>query len=471
MKLSTELTPEHQAIVTVEVDEEQMQRALQRAAQHVSRIRPVPGFRPGKAPYNLVERAVGKDILVDEAIEDLSRSLYRDVLKESNIEPADQGQLEVVQKEPPILKYTIPLRAEVKLGDYKSIHLTPNEIQVTDEEVNQVLDRFRFNQATTVPVTRGVQKGDTVTLDVQGTIEGHEPIDEKGLRVVVGDPKQPGLPFDEQLLGMMAGETKEITYTYPEDYEDESYRGKTAHYTVTVQDIKETQLPELNDEFAKAISQFETLDQFKGNIRGILRRQKERDAESEFADRVIDEVVERSELAFPPVMLDREVEHDLAHMQDDVKRLGLTWDKYLELSGKTEEQLREETRPRAEKQLKRQLVLIELMNAENPDVTRDEVNAEIERLVQQTERAGGNVNTARKSYTTREGRRNIEFNLRLAKTIDRLTAMAKGEPTSGKILTPEMVRQGEERPIPSGLITNPNEVPEAEWPRGLEHKP
>jgi trigger factor len=467
MKVSTELTPQHEAIVTVEVDDDQMQRALQRAAQHVSRIRPVPGFRPGKAPYNLVERAVGKDILVEEAIEELSKSLYPNVLKENNIEPADQGQLEIVQKEPPILKYTIPIKPEVKLGDYKSIHLTPPEIQVGDEEVNQVLERFQLNQATTVPVTRALQKGDTVTLDVHGGAEGQEPVDEKNLRIVIGDAKQPGLPFDEQLIGMMPGESKEITYTYPEDYADEKFRGKTAHYAVSIQDIKETQLPELNDEFAQAVSQFKTLDQFRGNVRDILRSQKGREAEADFADQVIDAVVGKSEIAFPSTLLDREVEHQLEHMREDVKRLGLTWDKYLQLSGKTEEQLRADTRPGAEKQLKRMLVLNELMDVEKPDVTRDEVNNEIDRLVEQTERAGGNANVARRSYTTREGRRNIEFNLRLAKTITKLVAMARGEPVTGKILTPDMVR---ERPLPSGLITNPNEVPDSEWPRGLERK-
>src|SRR5919202_2766394 len=152
MKISTELTPDRQAIVTVEVDEDQMQRALQRAAQHASRIRPVPGFRPGKAPYNLVERALGKELLVEEAIDDLSRSLYKQVLKESDIEPVEVGQLEVVQKEPPVFRYTIPVKPEVKLGDYHSLHLTPGEIQVTDEEVNSVLERFQSNQATLAPV-------------------------------------------------------------------------------------------------------------------------------------------------------------------------------------------------------------------------------------------------------------------------------------------------------------------------------
>lgn len=470
MKVTTELTPDHQVIVNVEVDEEQKARAMQRAAQHVSRIRPLPGFRPGKAPYNLVERAVGKDILLEEAIEDLSKSLYGDLLKENKIEPADQGHLEVVQKDPPIFKYTIPKRPEIKVGDYNSIHLTPSEVVVTDEEVSQVLDRYRMSQATMVPVERGILKGDSVTLDIKGGIPDHEPADEKNVRIVIGDTKQPGLPFEDQLIGLTAGETKQISYTYPEDYADEAFRAKTAEYTVTINDIKETQMPELTDDFAQAISQFQTLEQFRGNIREILRRQKETEEQSRFADEVVDAVVEKSEIHFPPIMLERETESDLSRFKQDVKKLGLTWERYLELSGKNQEQVREDLRPKAEKQLKRALVLSELVELEKPEVTREEVDADIDRRVQVTERAGGNPHVARRAYTTREARENIEFNLRLNKTIGKLIATAKGEPVSGKILTPGMLGDRDTNPIPSGLITDPSKVREQDWPKGLERQ-
>lgn len=470
MKSSTELTSDHQAIVTVEIEQAEMQRAMERAARHVSRLRPVPGFRPGKAPYAMVERAVGKEILTEEAIEDLSKSLYADILKDSKIEPADQGHLEVVQKEPPVFKYTIPKRPEVKVGDYQSIHMTPNEVQVSDEEVNQVLDRYRMGQATMVPVARGIQKGDAVTLDIRGGVPDRDPVDEKNIRVVIGDTKEPGLPFEDQLIGLNAGETKEITFSYPEDYQEEGFRGKTATYTVNINDIKETQLPELTDEFAQAVSRFQTLEQFRGNIREILRRQKEAEETARFADEVVDALVDKSEIHYPPVMLQRETDSDLERLQRDVKKLGLTWEKYLELSGKTEEQVREEIRPRAERQLKRALVLNELTEVEKPQVTREEIDSDIDRRVQVSERAGGNATVARRAYTTRSARQNIEFNLRLNKTVGKLIATAKGEPVSGKILTPGMLSDREASPIPTGLITDPSKVREEDWPKGLERK-
>lgn len=466
MKVSTEFTPERQAIVTVEVDEEQMQGALKRAAQAVSRYRPVPGFRPGKAPYELVERAVGKDLLLDQAIEDLSQTVYRKVLKEGDIQPVDLGSLNVVQKDPPIFKYTIPVKPEVKLGDYKSLHMTPGEPEVTDEEVNQVIERFQLNQATMVPVSRGAQQGDVITVDVVGGVPDQDPLEEKNLRVKIGGDGQVQLPFDSQLIGMNAGERREIDHTYPEDAEDEELRGKTAHYTVTLQDIKETQLPELNDQFVQAISQFQTLDQFKGNIRDILRRQKERDEETRFANSVLDSIVDLSEISYPPVLIDREMEHDVEHLQQDVQRLGLTWDKYLQLSGKSEEQVKEGLRPNAERRLKQLLILGELMDAEDIQVTRDEINADIERRVQESVENGANANTARRSYSAKDARDNIAFSLRVNKTVGKIVAMVKGEPTSGKILTPEMVR-GETSPIPTGLITDPRQVREQDWPKGL----
>lgn len=467
MKISTEYTPDRQAIVTVEVDDEQMQGALKRAAQSVSRIRPLPGFRPGRAPYEMVERAFGKDLLVDEAVEELARSLYAKVLKESEVQAVEVGSLDIVQKDPPIFKYTIPVVPEVKLGDYKSIHMTPGQVEVSDEEVEQVINRFQLTQATTVPVTRPAQKGDVITADVVGGLPSATPVEEKNLRVTIGDDKGARLPFDEQLIGMNPGETREIDFTYPEDYSDTAYRGQTAHYTVTLHDIKETQLPELTDEFAQAVSQFKTLDQFRGNIRDILRRQKERDEENRFANSVLEAVADQAEIAFPPVMLEHELDHDVEHFQDDVKRLGLAWDQYVRLSGKTPEEIRTDLRPTAEKRLRQMLVLGELIKAENITVTPQEVSEEIERRVEAGVQEGGNANTLRRAYRQKDARENLEFNLRVNRLMDRLLAIVRGDPTSGKILTPDMVRD-EANPIPSGLIADPRQVREQDWPRGLE---
>ncbi|MBI4670204.1 MAG: trigger factor [Chloroflexi bacterium] len=456
MNITKEFTTDCQAIVTVEVDQDQMQSALRHVAQNVSRRRPLPGFRPGKAPYEMVERTFGKELLVEQAVEDLSRSLYRDVMRDPEINPVAVGQLEIVQKEPPIFKYTIPVVPKVTLGDYQSIHMQPEPVEVADADVDVVLNRFQTTHATMAPVTRPVQNGDVITVDVMGGIIGAEPADEKNLRIVVGDNKQPHLPFDAQIVGMNAGETREIDYTYPDDFEDENVRGQAAHYTVTVHDIKEMQLPELTDEFAQAVSQFKTLEQFKSNIRISLHREMEHNADVKFANEVLQAVTAQAEIAYPPVMLQQELENRLAQLKEDIKRLGLTWDNYLRFSGKTEEQVKEDLRPQAEQALKQTLVVGELMQAEKITVSREEVNADIERRVRESVRGGAQENVARKAYTQKEARDNIAFNLRFNKVIHRIVAIATGATSSGLILTPDMLRG--ENAIPTGLITDPAQV-------------
>ena len=464
MNITKEFTPDRQAIVTVEVDEQQMQDALKRAAQNISRVRPVSGFRPGKAPYEMVERAFGKQVLVEEAVDELSRSMFRQVLLDEEINPIDTGKLEIVQQDPPIFKYTIPVVPEIKLGDYKSIRMMPDPVEVTDAEVDEVISRFQNTQATLTPVVRAAQNGDVVTVDVSGGVPEVEPAEEKNLRVTLGDDKTARLPFDAEITGMNLGETKEFDYTYADDYEDEGVRGKTAHYTVTLHDIKEKQLPELTDEFAQAVSQFSTLEQFKGNIREILQRSKERDTEVKFANDVLQAVVDQSEINYAPVMLEQEVEHRLEHFQEDVKRLGLTWENYVRFSGKTEEQVKEELRPQAEKSLKQMLVLGELIRVEEIQVTREEINADVERRVQDSVEAGAKENVARKAFNQKDARENIAFNLRVNKIMTKLVAIAKGDASGGIILTPDMVRG--ENAIPSGLITDPEQV-RRELERGI----
>ena len=480
MKVTTERTADCNAIVTVEVDDEQLDRALKSAAKRVSRVRPMPGFRPGKAPYAIVERAVGKDLLRDEAIEELARSVYKQVIVDEKIDVYDAGKLDVPQKEPLILKFTIPTRPVVTLGDYRSIQLRPKEILVSDEEVKQVLDRFQMEQAQMVPVTRPVQLGDLVTADVSGGIEGQPSNENKGLQIRV-ETEKPVFPWVEQLVGMNANEPRTITYVYPADESNANLAGKTATYLVNVTDVKEPHLPAVDDELAKAISRYETLDQLRGYVRTTLAAQKQSEEDNRFTDQVIDAVVEQSQIAYPASMLEDEIDQELARSQEFAQRLGLTWDKYLELSGKTPEEFRVEQRPRAEKRLRRLLAILQLIEAENVQVSGKEVDVEIDRRAQDAARTGERADQVRRSLSAASSRRDIEFSLKMSKAIYRMVTIAKGEPTSGKIVTPEMVRE-EQRALEmaqaakpgapssaSGLITDPSQVRPEDWPRGLDH--
>jgi trigger factor len=475
VKVTTEHTPNCQAILTVEVDEDQVTSAMKRAAQKISRMRPIPGFRPGKAPYEYIERAVGKENLREQAIDEVAQAIYKQVLEQENIEPYDKGQVEVAQAEPLILKFTVPTRPVVTLGDYRSIHLTPRVVEVTDAEVDQAIEQLRNDQAILTPVTRPVQWNDRVTVDVRGGIEDQIHIDRQGLELRV-DAKESAFPWIEQLVGMTLNEPRTITYTYPENTAN---AGKVATYTVTVTDIKELQLPNLDDEFAKSVSAFETLEQLRGRIRANLREQKQVEEERRYQEQVLDAVVEQAQVAMPDSMIEDEVEREVNRMKQSVPRLGLTWEKYLQLAGKDEAALRAEMRSPAQARIKSFLVLMQLAEAEQIEVTEKEVDVEIDRRAMAEQARGGRADQVRRELSTRDAREDLEFTLRLNKAMERMIAIAKGEPTSGKIITPEMLRRAAEQaraqaateqraPTPSGLITDPSQVRSEDWPRGLE---
>lgn len=478
MKVTTERTPNCSAIITVEVDDAQVQSALKSAAARISKIRPIPGFRPGKAPYERVERAVGKELLRDEAIDALAQAIYKQVLKDEQIESYDAGKLDVVQKEPVILKYTVPTRPVVTLGDYRAIHLQPTPVQVSDDEVNVVIERLRMEQATMNPVTRPAQLGDLATITVKGGVEGLAQLDREGLEVRI-EKEKALFPWLEQLVGANANESRTITHAYPAEDEDADLAGKTATYTVTVTDLKAPQLPNLDDEFAKSVSAFETLDQLKGRIRTSLQAEKQNEENNRFADEVVDAVTDQAQIAYPESMLADETESEVTRAKDLAQRLGLAWDKYLQLAGKTDSTYREEMKPRAERRLKRLLTLMQVVDAENLQATRKDVDVEIDLRAMLAAQRGGDANQTRRALATPDSRRDIEFSLKMRKAIDLLVASVKGDPTSGKIVTPETLRQAElakqqaaaapAKPTPpGGLITDPAQVTSQNWPRGLD---
>jgi trigger factor len=285
-------------------------------------------------------------------------------------------------------------------------------------------------------------------------------------------------PWIDQLVGAKLNELVNVNYTYPDDA-TESLRGKTATYAITVTDLKEPHLPELNDEFVKSVSVLETVDQLKQRIRTNLYTEKEQEEDSRFSDEVLDSIVAMSQIAYPASMMDDETDQDVARSKELAAQLGMTWDKYLQLSGKEESAYRVDVRPRAEKRLKRLLTLMQLAEDEQIQVTNKELDVEIDQRAQAAAQQGGNAAQTRRTLSSKESRHDIEFNLKLRKTVDRIVAMAKGEPTSGKIITPEMLReemrQREQAQKPSspgapvGLITDPSQVTSANWPRGLDH--
>ena len=400
---------------------------MKRAAQKISRIRPIPGFRPGKAPYDRVERAVGKDLLRDEAIDDLAQSLYKQVLKDEKIDPYDAGKLDIAQKEPLILKFTVPTRPVVTLGDYRSIHLQPQAGRSNGRRSEQ---GDRTTPQWTGDDDAGHARGAIERPRDDGHPRRHRRSDADGSPgfATARRSERKRIPLDR------ATRRRERERTAHDHLHlsrrEQLNAGKTATYTVTITDIKEPQLPNLDDEFAKSVSSFETLEQLKGRIRTNLKDQKQVEEDNRFEDEVIDAVIAQAQIEFPASMIEDETDLEINRLKATAQRLGLTWEKYLQLGGKDEKAARAGVRPDAERRVKRLLTLMELAEAEKIEVTGKEVDVEIDRNAMIAESRGGRAAQTRRELSTPETRRNIEFSIKIAKTVARMVAIAKGEPTT-----------------------------------------
>ncbi len=387
MKIEKEYLEEHRVRLTVDVEAEQFEKAKRRAAKNLARKVRIPGFRPGKAPYNIVARTVGEEAIVEEAIDLLLDELYPKALDEAEINPYGPGKLtDIPSMEPPRFVFEIPLAPEVELGDYRTVRLDYEAPTVTEEQVQETLQNLREMAATLEPVDRPAQEGDLVYIVISGRRadaaendedavimkESRFPLliatEEEVQKAIEEGETIPGEPypgFNRELIGMSAGDEKTIEYTYPEDAEDEDLRGAKAVFQVRLEEVKERQLPEIDDEFAKTWSEdYETADELVAGIREMLQEQAEEEYNAEYRDQVVEQIIEEAVIKFPPEMLDQEIENILDDLKGDLEARGLTLEQYLQFREIDEDALREEVREVAEKRLRRGLVLDKIASEE-----------------------------------------------------------------------------------------------------------
>jgi len=426
LKVTEERVGSCQAVLNIEVGEERVEAALRRASQRISRRVQIPGFRRGKAPYRVVLQSFGEEALYDEALEELAPEVYREALADKGIEPFDQASLDVVQLKPLILRITVPLEPIVELGDYRQIRLAPEEVNVEEEEVNALLAQIQKENAQEVPVERPARLGDCLIIDVEGTVEG-EPIikaEEERFVLTVDTPK-PAPSFSEQLVGMRAGQEKEFSLIYPADYSDEKLAGKEVTFRVFLHEVKEIRLPAIDDDLARTVGDFETLDELKEALQEDLRAEAESEAQERFAEKVLAAVIAQAKIEFPPILLEREIDHMVEERVARLRRLGFTLEGYLEMVEKSEEEWREELRPQAEERLKRSLVLGKVAELEGIEVEEAEIEEEIER---RTQLLGDRADVARESLSSAPSRRNIALELYGRKALQRLVEIATKGP-------------------------------------------
>lgn len=396
MKLDVQPLEDHQVKVIAELEPEVLEDFMRRAARKISRNTRIPGFRPGKAPYEMVRRHIGDETLRQQAVEDLIDEYYPKILEEADLKPGAMGSLEeIVSMDPPKFSFIIPLEPEVDLGAYKDIRLDYEEQTVTDEEVDEFMQRLRTNYATAEPVERPAENGDLVYVKFSGRLtkpaEGEEefPFPERPAQFIVGndviqnrDWPYPG--FNDSLIGLSAGDEKVTSYTFPEDEEDEALKGKEIEFTVNVESVKAMHLPELNEEFAQSVGQFETLEDLNKAVREQLEASKKDEADDKYFTELIDKVAEGATIKYPPQILDHEVEHVLEHLQGDLARQGMELEAYFKMIEMDREKyIEEEVVPAARKRITRSLIMEELARVETVKLEQADYDEAISATVSQ----------------------------------------------------------------------------------------
>jgi trigger factor len=427
LNVSTEPLENCEVLMTVEVDEQQTERLLKSAAQRISRQIKIPGFRPGKVPYRLLVQRVGEEVVREEALEDLSQSIFKQALEQADLEPYAQASLEDVSWEPLVMKVRVPTAPAVELGDYRSLRLEPEAVQVTEEEVDEALEDLRQQYAVWNPVERPAQLGDLVTMAVKEHADDQLLAENDSVEYELkpAEEGQAGPDLTTPLLGLSAGEEKEFTVTYPETMDEPRYAGKEVTVSVKVYGVKEKELYPLDDDFAQTVGDFDTLEEFKEKLKGDIREEKQRQADRKLADEALDRILEAAErVEWPKVLEEEEIDHALEDQGQRLQREGLNLETYLSMQKKTREELREEFRPAIQERLRRSLVMGELADAEHLSVAGHEITGQIDRL---SSLAGERSQEMREALATPGNIQHVVSDLLAAKVRERLVQIAKGE--------------------------------------------
>lgn len=377
MKVTVERTPESEAVLNVELDWGELEKASERAYRKLAQKYTVPGFRRGHAPRTMLERMLGKEAIYQEGLEDLIDSSYRDALKEHDLTPLAQPSLDA----PPLemgQSYSfiarVPVVPQITLGDYQSIRVTPASTEVTDDDVQQVLDQVREDHAMWLPAERPAQIGDKVVVDLTLTSGDREISNLHDNEMeLVSDRAGIFTGMDEQLAGMSEGESKAFDTTIPEDYANPELAGKPAHYEVTLKGVKLRELPELDDEFAKSVGEYQSLDELRDTIRHNLADQKESESRRETREQVLKQLADQCDVFIPQVLVDDETETMLDEMKRMLEQSRISWDQYLAISQKDEAEQRKDMEPEARERVKRDLALDAVADAEGINVTDQEM--------------------------------------------------------------------------------------------------
>jgi trigger factor len=396
LNIEKNIRDDHQAELTVEVDADRMEAIKRRAARKMAERGKIPGFRPGKAPYEMIRRHYGDEAIVEQAIDMLVDEIYPEVLKQAEIEPAAAGALEKIESmDPPKFIFRVPLAPTVELGDYLSVRVPYEWTAPGQEKLDEALDELRQMYGTTETVERAIEEGDYVLLDVKGekkdAEEGEDLSDlsRTGAAVMVRkedrDDEWPYKGFAKELVGLKPGESKTVKHKFPKDFDDERLKGATVTYEATIKTVRAVTLPELNDEFAKTVGgQYENLEQLKETLQKDLEARSRSDYDDEFFSKLIDKIKENATIKYPPQVLEHEGEHVLDDLRQRLASQNMDLETYFKLRNTTQEKFtEEEVRPVAAKRLERGLILDEIASKHNIHIDENALTEEFNQTLNQ----------------------------------------------------------------------------------------
>lgn len=465
MNIELEQLADHQVKLVVEFEQEIMEQYKRRAARKIAEKSKIPGFRPGKAPYDVIVRTYGEEAIKEQAVELLVDDKYGEVLDQAGVKPGAAGSLqEIVSVEPPKLIFVVPKEPEVVLGDYRAIR-KPYELEpVTEEDLEKVLLNVRNSYATTESVDRPAQQGDMVYLQLTGKLdkvkEGEKEafIDNVSYEMIVGgsetDPDTwPFEGFSQNLAGMSKNEEKVVEHKYAKDHPDESLQGKKAKFTIKVEEVKALKVPALDEDFARMLGNFENVEALREQVREQAEHQRMHEYDDAYFDELIEKLVSESEIKYPPQVLEEETRDLVKNFEENLGRQKMDLDAYLKMRELTREDfIEQEVKPAAVKRLSRSLVLSEVASAEKIQVDQKElqniVSLQMDSLLRSPgfEKVKGQQAMQQLASAVMMDSANRLYN---QKTLDRLQAIATGkadevseeaesvEPSEGKKKSPK----------------------------------
>lgn len=418
MNVQVERLENNMAKLTVEVDKERWDKALDQAYNRQKKNIQLPGFRKGKAPRKMVEKMYGVEVFFEDAANLIFQETYPEAYDESGLEIVSQPSIDVVQMEKDknfIYTAEVAVKPDVTLGKYKGVTVTKIDTTVTDQEVEEEIEKQRTQNGRTVSVDREVQQGDTVDIDFEGFMDGEAFDGGKGEHYELEIGSHSFIDtFEDQLIGKKAGEETEVNVTFPEEYQAKELAGKPAVFKVKIHEVKTRELPELDDEFAQDVSEFDTLAEYREDVKKKITERKEAEARRTKEEEAIEKIVADSKMDIPDAMVESQVDSMMQDFANNMMQQGLSMEQYMQFTGMTMEKFREQVRPDAVKRIQASLVLEAIAKEEDIQVSDDDVETEINKMAE----AYGMDPEQLRGYMQGAEKENMKKDLAVQKAVD-----------------------------------------------------